>query len=75
MPIEELVPAEYSAGFITDIESETLPPGLDESVVRFISDKKQEPAWLTDWRLQAYKAWRGMAPPNWAHVHFSPIDF
>ena len=75
MPVEDLVPSEYSAGFVTEIESETLPPGLDESVVRFISAKKQEPQWLTDWRLQAYAAWRAMTPPTWAHVHFSPVDF
>ena len=75
MPVEDLVPSEYSAGFVTEIESETLPPGLDESVVRFISDKKQEPQWLTDWRLQAYAAWRAMTPPTWAHVHFKPVDF
>ena len=75
MPVEDLVPSEYSAGFVTEIESETLPPGLDESVVRFISGKKREPQWLTDWRLQAYAAWRAMTPPTWAHVHFSPVDF
>jgi len=75
VPVEDLVPSEYSAGFVTEIESETLPPGLDESVVRFISAKKQEPQWLTDWRLQAYAAWRAMTPPTWAHVHFSPVDF
>ena len=75
MPVEDLVSSEYSAGFVTEIESETLPPGLDESVVRFISAKKQEPQWLTDWRLQAYAAWRAMTPPTWAHVHFSPVDF
>jgi Fe-S cluster assembly protein SufB len=75
VPVEDLVPSEYSAGFVTEIESETLPPGLDESVVRFISGKKQEPQWLTDWRLQAYAAWCAMSPPTWAHVHFKPVDF
>ncbi|MFP6837733.1 MAG: Fe-S cluster assembly protein SufB [Pseudomonadales bacterium] len=73
--IEELVNTEYSAGFITDIEAETLPPGLDESVVRFISAKKNEPQWLTDWRLKAYAGWRAMTPPEWAHVRFPPINF
>jgi Fe-S cluster assembly protein SufB len=73
--IEELVSSEYSAGFITDIEAETLPAGLDESVVRFISAKKNEPQWLTDWRLKAYAGWRAMTPPAWAHVQFPPIDF
>ncbi len=73
--VENLVDREYDAGFVTDVESETLPPGLDESVVRFISAKKDEPAWLTDWRLEAYRGWREMTPPKWAHVHFPPIDF
>ncbi len=67
--------AEYEAGFVTDIESETLPPGLDESVVRFISEKKGEPEWLTEWRLQAYRQWCEMSSPEWAHVHFPPVDF
>ncbi len=73
--VENLVEREYDAGFVTDIESETLPPGLDESVVRFISAKKNEPEWLTDWRLEAYRGWQAMTEPKWAHVHFPPIDF
>ena len=73
--VENLVEREYDAGFVTDIESETLPPGLDESVVRFISAKKNEPEWLTDWRLEAYRGWQAMTAPKWAHVHFPPIDF
>ncbi|MEZ5560795.1 MAG: Fe-S cluster assembly protein SufB [Pseudomonadales bacterium] len=73
--MEALVKREYSAGFVTDIESDTLPPGLDESVVRFISAKKQEPDWLTAWRLEAFAGWRAMTPPQWAHVHFPPVDF
>ena len=73
--VEQLVDHEYDAGFVTNVESETLPPGLDESVVRFISEKKAEPGWLTDWRLQAYRGWLEMNAPNWAHVHFEPIDF
>jgi Fe-S cluster assembly protein SufB len=73
--VEDLVPEEYSAGFVTDIESETLPPGLDESVVRFISEKKAEPEWLTEWRLAAYRYWREQTPPTWAHVHFPEVDF
>lgn len=67
--------AQYSAGFVTEIESETLPPGLDESVVRYISAKKNEPEWLTEWRLKAYRQWREMEPPEWAHVSFAPVDF
>jgi len=73
--VEDLVPTEYSAGFVTDIESETLPPGLDESVIRFISAKKGEPEWLTEWRLQAFAHWQKMQEPLWAHVKFEPIDY
>jgi Fe-S cluster assembly protein SufB len=73
--IDTLVNSEYRAGFVTDIEEEKLPPGLDENVVRFISAKKGEPEWLTDWRLEAYRHWRAMTPPTWAHVDFAPIDF
>ena len=73
--LERSVDREYAAGFVTDIESETLPPGLDEDVVRFISARKNEPDWLLEWRLDAYRYWRTQTPPEWAHVHFSPIDF
>jgi Fe-S cluster assembly protein SufB len=73
--VDSLVRREYEAGFITAIESDTLAPGLDEDVVRFISAKKREPDWLTEWRLEAYRGWRAMAPPVWAHVAFPPIDF
>jgi len=73
--IEQHLSTEYSAGFVTDIESETLPPGLDEGVVRFISAKKSEPEWLTQWRLDALQRWRGMRKPRWAHLQFPEIDF
>jgi len=73
--MDSMVNAEYEAGFTTDVETETLPPGLDESVVRFISAKKGEPEWLTEWRLSAYRSWQDMPTPQWAHVHFPPIDF
>ncbi len=71
----DIVDQEYRAGFTTDVEADTLPPGLDEGVVRYISEKKREPRWMVDWRLAAYRIWRGMAQPDWAHVHFPPIDF
>ena len=71
----DIASQEYQAGFVTQVESDTLPPGLDESVIRFISEKKREPAWLTDWRLAAYRHWATMKPPCWAHVRFPPIDF
>ena len=66
---------DYAAGFVTQIETETFPPGLDEDVVRAISAKKQEPAWMTEWRLDAYRRWRDMRTPRWAHVQFPDIDF
>src|SRR5438094_8794143 len=65
----------YKYGFITDIEADTAPPGLSEDTVRFISAKKEEPAWLLDWRLQAFRAWREMTEPNWAKVNVAPIDY
>lgn len=73
--LDKLVRSEYSAGFITDVESETLPPGLNEDVIRFISDKKGEPDWVLEWRLAAYKKWLEMKTPAWAHIHHPPIDF
>jgi Fe-S cluster assembly protein SufB len=65
----------YEAGFVTDIESDTMPPGLSEDVVRLISAKKGEPQWLLDWRLRAYRHWLTLTPPQWAHVHHPPIDY
>ena len=73
--LSELVRREYQAGFVTDIEADTLPPGLDEDVVRFISARNDEPEWLTSWRLQAYRHWRTITPPTWAHLHHPPIDY
>ncbi|WP_395770763.1 Fe-S cluster assembly protein SufB [Arenimonas sp.] len=73
--IERQLERRYDAGFVTDIESDTLPPGLDEEVVRFISKKKEEPEWLTEWRLKAYRHWLTMTPPQWAQLDIAPIDF
>jgi Fe-S cluster assembly protein SufB len=73
--IDALTRSEYKAGFVTDIDQDTLPPGLSEDVVRFLSSKKGEPAWLTEWRLKAYRNWLTMAEPRWAHVHYPPIDY
>ncbi len=73
--IDQLIKKEYAAGFFTDIESDTLPPGLSEEVVTFISQKKGEPTWMLEWRLKAYRAWREMKEPEWAHVHYPDIDF
>jgi Fe-S cluster assembly protein SufB len=65
----------YKYGFITDIESDSLPPGLDEDTVRFISAKKQEPQWLLDWRLDAFRHWQKMENPDWAKLKIAPIDY
>src|SRR6266702_6667598 len=65
----------YKYGFSTLIESEKAPKGLDETTVRFISAKKNEPEWMTDWRLDAFRRWRTMTEPKWARVHYSPIDY
>ncbi len=73
--IERQLERRYEAGFVTDIESDTLAPGLDEDVVRFISKKKDEPEWLTEWRLKAYRHWLTMTPPHWAQLDIAPIDF
>ena len=73
--VEHLIKKEYAAGFHTNIDSETLPPGLNEEVIRFISAKKNEPEWLLEWRLKAYQAWLEMTEPEWAHVKYDDIDF
>jgi Fe-S cluster assembly protein SufB len=65
----------YEAGFVTDIETETLPPGLDEKVIEYISAKKNEPAFLRQWRLNAFRRWQTMREPHWAHVRYEPIDY
>jgi Fe-S cluster assembly protein SufB len=65
----------YDAGFVTDIESDSLPPGLSEDVVRAISARKNEPEWMTEWRLKAYRHWLTMMPPHWAKLSIDPIDF
>ena len=73
--VEALIGRKYQHGFVTDIESDSLPPGLDEEVVRAISRKKQEPAFLLDWRLKAFRHWLTMREPQWAHVHYQRIDY
>jgi Fe-S cluster assembly protein SufB len=73
--IENLVNRRYEHGFVTDIASESLPPGLDEDVVRAISARKKEPEFMLEWRLRAYRMWLEMKEPKWAHVHYPPIDF
>ena len=65
----------YKYGFVTDLESEKAPLGLSEDIVKFISKKKQEPEWLLEWRLKAYKKWLSMEAPKWAMVDFPEINF
>ena len=73
--LEEYAQREYQHGFVTDIESETIPPGLNEAVVRLISEKKNEPEWLLDWRLKAFRNWLTLEEPNWQNVKYPPIDY
>jgi Fe-S cluster assembly protein SufB len=73
--LDKLIKGGYEAGFSTDIDSDTVPPGLNEDVIRLISAKKKEPEFMLEWRLKAYRHWLGMTTPKWAHVHHPPIDF
>jgi len=73
--IESHLEQKYRHGFVTDIEADTLPPGLSEDVIRRISARKNEPEWLLEWRLKAYRTWLEMAQPDWAHLDIDPIDF
>ena len=73
--IEELVNKEYKYGFVTDIETDSVPPGLNEDVIRLISAKKEEPEWLLEWRLKAYRHWLTMVEPTWPNVHYPRINY
>jgi Fe-S cluster assembly protein SufB len=73
--VEELVRSEYEHGFVTEIESDSLPPGLNEDVIRAISQRKAEPDFMLDWRLKAYRHWLTMSKPEWASVHYPEIDY
>src|SRR5881397_1539364 len=73
--IEGLVQKEYKYGFYTDVEADSAPPGLNEDIVRLISAKKNEPEFMLEWRLKAYRHWLTMKEPNWPHVHHPPIDY
>ena len=73
--VESLVDKEYEHGFVTDIDSDTIEPGLNEDVIAFISNKKNEPEWLLEWRLKAFRQWLKMDEPEWAHVDYVPIDY
>ncbi|NCF30156.1 MAG: Fe-S cluster assembly protein SufB [Gammaproteobacteria bacterium] len=73
--IEDLVHREYEHGFVTDVDADTVPPGLDEDVIRLISRKKREPEFLLNWRLESFRHWLTMSEPVWAHVNYTPIDY
>ena len=73
--LDELEKSEYKYGFTTDIETEVFPKGLDESIVRMISQRKNEPRWLLEMRLKAYRHWQTMSVPEWAHLDIPAIDF
>src|SRR3989442_13229528 len=72
---EDLVNREYKYGFVTEIEADTVPRGLNEEIIRLISAKKDEPDFMLQWRLKAYRHWLTMKEPTWANVHYPPIDY
>ncbi len=73
--LDAIVGQKYRHGFVTDIDSDTVPPGLDEDVITFISRKKGEPQFMLDWRLRSYRHWLTMREPDWAHLRIAPIDY
>ena len=73
--IDQKVKEDYKYGFVTDIESETLPPGINEDTIQFISEKKKEPSWLLDWRIKAYRKWLKMYEPQWQNVQYDNINY
>ncbi len=73
--IEQVVNSDYKYGFVTQVEADSVPPGLNEDIIRLISAKKHEPAFMLDWRLKAYRHWLTMTPPTWPNVHYPPIDY
>ncbi|MCH7549847.1 MAG: Fe-S cluster assembly protein SufB, partial [Candidatus Krumholzibacteriota bacterium] len=74
-PIQERIDKEYEWGFVTEIDADTLPKGLDEGTIAAISAKKKEPAWMLEWRLKAYRSWLKMKEPHWPNVKYPRIDF
>src|SRR3970040_2225565 len=73
--IETLVKQEYKYGFITDVETDSAPPGLNEDIIRLISMKKKEPEWMTELRLKAFRHWQTMTEPTWQFVKYPPVNF
>ena len=72
---ERFVNQEYKYGFVTDVDADALPRGLNEDIIRMISVKKKEPAFMLEWRRKAYRRWITMKEPTWQHVHYPPIDY
>jgi Fe-S cluster assembly protein SufB len=75
LEIQEIAAQEYKYGFVTDIEADQAPPGLNEDIIRLISAKKEEPEWMLEWRLKSFRHWLTMKEPTWANVHYPPIDY
>src|SRR3972149_7596736 len=73
--IEELANKEYKYGFVTEIEADTLPKGLNEDIIKQLSAKKKEPEFMLEWRLKAYRHWLTMKEPHWSNVKYNPIDY
>lgn len=73
--LDEFTNRQYKYGFVSDVEAESAPPGLNEDIIRLISSKKNEPAWLLDWRLKAFRKWQEMEEPDWAFLNYPPIDY
>ncbi|HEX9745479.1 MAG TPA: Fe-S cluster assembly protein SufB [bacterium] len=74
-PIEAVTQQEYKYGFVSDIEADSAPPGLNEDIIRFISAKKNEPEFMLEWRLKAFRHWQKMEEPHWPNVHYPPVDY
>src|SRR5215471_9759032 len=74
-PKSDVLTREYPYGFVTEIEEDSVPAGLSEEIIRTISAKKNEPDWMLEWRLKAYRHWLTMKEPTWANVHYPPIDY
>ncbi|MGZ4779300.1 MAG: Fe-S cluster assembly protein SufB, partial [Thermoanaerobaculia bacterium] len=73
--IEQVANQDYKYGFVSDIESDVAPPGLNEDIIRMISTKKGEPEWMLEWRLKSFRHWLTMKEPTWANIHYDPIDY
>src|SRR5438093_1092465 len=75
LTVHQIANREYRAGFVTDIESDSVPAGLNEDIIRMISARKNEPEFMLEWRLRAFRHWLTMKEPTWQNVHYPPIDY